>query len=165
MTYKFRDPFAFRAPAEQVDVDPLYALGTIAQAVGSYGPVDLIYLRAGSAVAEAVGSVLTHGGDYVCALFAANAIGSIAVSVSVKASTTPGLYGWYVKRGNVPTLVLASFADNANCYSSGTPGSIDDTVVAGDYVYKAKSITAIDTPSTGLAVIFFDDSSVNDGLA
>jgi len=163
MTIKFRNPIVFRAPAVQVDAvdSPLYAVGTIAEAVDSvYGNLELIYLKAGSGVTEAVGSFCGFGGDYETVLGVANGVySSVAVSLAAK---TAGQFGWYVKSGNVPTLVLASFADNANCYLTSTAGSLDDAVVAGDYVYKAKSISAI---SAGLAVIYLDNAFTTDGLA
>ena len=64
MVIKFRDPLVYRAPATQVDEQALYPAGTIAEAYDStYGELQLIYLRAGSAQAEAVGSCVTYGGD------------------------------------------------------------------------------------------------------
>ena len=166
MTIKFRDPIAYRAPATQVDTDPLYPVGTVAEAYDStYGELTLIYLQANSAVAEALGNGVTYGGDYVGTLGAPNAIGSIAISLAAKDAATPGLYGWYVIKGNVPTTVAALFADNANLYFTATAGVFDDAVVAGDYIYKAKSISAVGTPSAGLAVVFVNGSFSTDGLA
>lgn len=160
----FRDQNTYQGPATQVDTSALYPLGTVAHAEDTtYGPLELIYLKAGSGVTEALGSVVGFGGDYETVLGVANGIYSgVAVALGAVAA---GEYAWHVKRGNVPAKVLASFADNANCYLTATAGSLDDAVVAGDYVYKAKSITAIDTPTTGLAVIFFNDSFTTDGLA
>lgn len=166
MTIKFRDPIAFRAPATQVDAvgEALYPIGTIADAYDStYGALQLIYLKVGSGVTEALGSVIGYWGDYETILGVANGIYA-GVAVSLGAATA-GQYAWHVKRGNVPTLVAASFADNANVYLTATPGTVDDAVVAGDYVYKAKSISAIATPAAGLAVIYFNDSFTTDGLA
>lgn len=163
MTIKFRDPLVYRAPATQVDAvgEELYPLGTIADAYDStLGELQLIYLKAGSGVTEAVGSFCGFGGDYETVLGVANGIySSVAASLAVK---TAGQFGWYIKCGNAPVLVAASFADNANVYLTATPGTVDDAVVAGDYVYKAKSISAI---SGGLATIYLDNSFTTDGLA
>ena len=60
--------------------------------------------------------------------------------------------------------MLALFADNANCYATGTAGSADDSVVAGDLVKNAKGASAIDTPSTGLAEIELYRPFMDDGL-
>jgi hypothetical protein len=164
MTIFFRDQITYRGPVDQVDTAALYELGTIAHGLDdTYGPVELIYLKAGSGVTEARGSVVGFGGDYETVLAVANGIYSgVAVSLGVVAA---GSYAWHVIRGNVATLVAASFADNANVYLTATAGTVDDAVVAGDYVYKAKSITAIATPAAGLAVIYFNDSFTTDGLA
>lgn len=164
MTIFFRDQISYRGPVDQVDTTPLYTLGTIAHAIDTtYGPLELIYLKAGSGVTEALGSLVGYGGDYETVLAVANGIYS-GVAVAL-ADVAAGSYAWHVKRGNVPTKVAASFADNANVYLTATAGTVDDAVVAGDYVYKAKSITAIATPAAGLAVIYFNDSFTTDGLA
>ena len=161
MTIFFKEQNIFQGPATQVDSSAIYPLGTIAEAYDAvYGPLELIYLKAGSGVTQALGSFVGYGGDYETVLGVANGIySSIAVALG---AVTPGQFAWHVKRGNVPTLVLASFADNANCYLTATPGSLDDAVVAGDYVYKAKSISAV---SGGLATIYLNDSFTTDGLA
>jgi len=161
MTIFFKDQITYRGPATQVDESALYNLGTVAHGLDdTYGPVELIYLKVGSGVTEALGSVVGFGGDYETVLAVANGIYS-GVAVALGAATADQ-YAWHVKRGNVPTLVAASFADNADVYLTATAGTVDDAVVAGDYVYKAKSISAI---SGGLAVIFFNDSFTTDGLA
>jgi len=161
MTYKFREPLTYRGISTQVDAvgDSKYAIGTTAKAYDStYGEVELIYLKAGAI--EAVGSFVGFGGDYETALAVADGVYSaVASSLAVKAV---GEFGWYVIKGNVPVKVLASFADNANCYLTATAGSLDDAVVAGDYVYKAKSISAI---SGGLATIYLNNSFTTNALA
>ena len=166
MELKFREQNIFNTTSpDQVDTSAVVEIGTIAKAIdidpnSLYGESELIYLKAGEI--EAVGSVVTFGGDYTTALAVADAVGNVAVSISVKAVDE---FGWYVIRGNVPALVLAGFADNAKCYLTATAGSLDDAAVAGDDVFAAKSITAINTPSTGLAVINFNRSFTMDGLA
>ena len=164
MTIFFRDQTTYRGPVDQVDSTALYTLGTVAQGLDTtYGPVELIYLKAGSGVTEALGSVVGFHGDYETALGVANGIYT-GVAVAL-AAVTAGQFAWHVKRGNVATKVAASFADNANVYLTATPGTVDDAVVAGDFIYKAKSISAIGTPSAGLAVIYFNDSFTTDALA
>jgi hypothetical protein len=166
MELKFREQNIFNtASPDTVDDSPIVQIGTIAKAIdidpdSLYGESELIYLKAGAI--EAVGSVVTFNGSYVTDLAVANAIGKVAVSISVKAVDE---YGWYVIRGNVPAEVLASFAAGAKCFLTSTAGSVDDAPVVGDDIFAAKSLTAIDTPSTGLAVINVDHSFTMDGLA
>lgn len=164
MTIFFRDQNTYLGPADQVDSSALYELGTIAHGEDSnYGPVELIYLKAGSGVTEALGSCVGFGGDYETVLAVANGIYSgIAHALG---AVTAGQYAWHVLNGNRVIKGAASLADNANLYLTSTAGTLDDAVVAGDYVYKAKTITAIDTPSTGLAVAYFNNSFTTDGLA
>lgn len=152
--YAFRDPLTYRGPVAQVDSDALYAIGTTAKATHpTYGEVELIYLKAGDT--EAVGSVCTYSGDYTTALAVAGAVNPIAVSLAVKAADD---YGWYVIRGNVPVKGATGLADNAALYLTAVDGTVDDAPVVGDTIFKAKTITALDTPSTGLAVAHVDYS-------
>jgi hypothetical protein len=74
--------------------------------------------------------------DYSTALLAANAIGPVAFAMSANVASQ---YGWYQVYGKAVGKVLASFADNANCYATATAGSIDDAVVAGDLVKNVKA--------------------------
>lgn len=163
MQLQFRDPISYQGAPEQVDSSALYPVGTIAKAydidpASNYGASELVYLKAGAD--DVVGSVVTYNGSYTSALAVANAVGNIAVSTSIKSANE---YGWYVIKGNVPALVLASFAAASKCYLTATAGSIDDAVVAGDELFAAKSLTAIATPSAGLAVININNSFVMDG--
>lgn len=164
MTIFFKDQNTYQGPTDQVDSTALYPLGTVANAYDTtYGPVQLIYLKAGSGVTEALGSVVGYHGDYETTLGVANGIYT-GVAVALGA-VTAGQYAWHVKRGNAVTKVATGFADNANVYLTSTAGTVDDAVVAGDYIYKSKAISAIGTPSAGLAVIYFNDSFTTDGLA
>ena len=153
-TYNFREPLIYRNPAEQVDDSALYVIGSTAKALHpTYGEVELIYLKAGAK--EAVGSVVNYGGDYTTALAVAGAVDPIGASISIKSANQ---YGWYVIRGNVPVKGASGLTDNAALYLTSTPGTVDDAVVVGDTIFKAKTITALDTPSTGLAVAHLDYS-------
>lgn len=164
MTIFFKDQIAYQGPVDQVDSTALYELGTVAHGLDTtYGPVELIYLEAGTGVTEAQGSVVGYNADYTTVLAVANGIYSgIAVALG---AVTAGKFAWHVKRGKVAAKVAASYAANAAVYLTATAGTVDDAVVAGDYVYKARSLTAIGTPSAGLAIILFNDSFTTDGLA
>ncbi len=136
-------------------------LGTIVTAVDpDYGSGEFIYL-AGVASTE-VGSVVVYNADdFSTTLAAANAIGPIALAT---AATVADTTGWYQIQGKGVAKVLADFADNANCYLTSTAGSIDDAVVAGDYIYGMKGASAIGTPDTGLAEVELQRPFVKDGL-
>jgi len=139
-------------------------LGTIVEAEdkasAAYGVGKFIYLK--GVASTVVGSaVLYNPDDWSTALADANDIGSIAFAMSANVASQ---YGWYQIEGKAVGKVAASFADNANCYLTSTAGTIDDSVVAGDYIFNCKGASAIDTPSTGLAELEINRPFVKDGL-
>ena len=137
-------------------------LGTIVLAKDTtYGVGEFIYLK--GVASTAVGSwVLYNEDDYSTSLLAANDIGQVAVAMSANVADQ---YGWYQIKGKAVGKALAAFADNGNVYATATAGRIDDAVVAGDRVKKAKGASAVDTPSTGLAEFEIDRPFMDDGLA
>jgi len=131
-------------------------LGTVLKAQDkdtstNYGEAEFVYAK--GVASTAVGSVVVIDGvGHTTALASANALGQIGVAMSANTAATS--YGWYcIKAQAVPVKVLASFADAKACYLTATAGSLDDAVVAGDLVHSAISVSAIDTPSTGLALV------------
>jgi hypothetical protein len=138
-----------------------WKLGDIARAVDpTYGAGEFIYLK--GLDNTVVGSWVTYNlDDWSTTLAVADAVGPVAVAM---AACVTGEYGWYQISGKAVGKVLSGFADNANVYLTSTAGSVDDTVVAGDYVYGAKGASAIDTPSTGLAEFEISRPFVKNGL-
>jgi hypothetical protein len=136
-------------------------LGAIAQFTDpDYGTGEFIYLK--GLDNTAVGSVVTYNtDDYTTTLAVADAIGPVAIAM---AATATDQTGWYQIQGKGVAKVLTGFADNANCYLTSTAGSIDDAVVAGDYIYGMKGASAIGTPSAGLAEIELSRPFVKNGL-
>ena len=137
-------------------------LGDIATAQDPvYGNGEFIYLK--GVASTAVGSWVTYNADdYSTTLLAANAIGPVAVAM---AATVANEYGWYQIQGKAVGLALAGFVDDANVYATATAGSVDDAVVAGDRVKRAKGASAVGTPSAGLAEFEIDRPFMDDGLA
>lgn len=136
-------------------------LGLIVRAKDpTYGVGEFIYLQ--GVASTVVGSFVTYNADdNTTALLAANAIGPVAVAMSICVASS---YGWYQISGKAVGKAKASYADDALVYATSTAGSIDDAVVAGDRVKLAKSASAVDTPSTGLAEFeiqrpFMDDAT------
>ena len=141
-----------------------HPLGTVVEAADvaatAYGSGQFIYLL--GVASTAVGSVVLYNADdFSTSLLAANDIGPVAVAMSANVASQ---YGWYQRTGKAVGKVLASFADNANCYATATAGSVDDAVVAGDLVKNMKGASAIDTPSTGLAELEISYPFMDDGL-
>ena len=140
-------------------------LGTRVKAIDNastaYGVGEFIYLQG---VADTVvGSCVTYSqDDNSTALLVADAIGPVAFAMSINVASS---YGWYQIFGKAVTKGLASLADNANIYGTATAGSVDDAIVAGDRVQNAKTASALDTPSTGLAEVEIQYPIVNNALA
>lgn len=142
-----------------------HELGTVIRAKDkastAYGEGEFIYLL--GVASTVVGSFVTYNeDDYSTALLAANAIGQVATAMSINVASQ---WGWYQIRGKAVGKALASYADNGLVYATATAGSIDDAVVAGDRVKKAKGASAVDTPSTGLAEFEIDRPWMDDATA
>jgi|TARA_R110000764_G_scaffold9963_1_gene31194 hypothetical protein len=129
--------------------DLLHCVRAQDRATTDYGEGEFIYLL--GLAATAVGSVVRYSAvSGITKLAVANDKGPIACAM---AATVAGEYGWYQIFGVGVGKVKASFADDANCYLTSTAGSLDDAVVAGDRVHNCIGGSAIDTPSTGLALL------------
>lgn len=137
-----------------------WKLGHVIDAVDpSYGAGKFIYLK-GAASTELGSVVLYHPDDFSTSLAAANDKGSLAVAM---APTVANEFGWYQVFGKGVAKVAAGFADNADCYLTATPGTIDDADVAGDFIRGMKGASAIGTPAAGLAEVELSWPNVHDG--
>jgi hypothetical protein len=124
------------------------------------GTGEFIYLE--GLADTAVGEVVHYNAsDFSTTLAVAGGIGPIAIAMSANVADQ---FGWYQIQGKAAGKVLTGFADNANCYLTATAGSLDDTDVAGDYVYNCKGASAVGTPSAGLAYLEIARPFTNDGL-
>lgn len=144
-----------------VDSVQAVPLGTRVRAFdASYGAGEFIYLK--GVTDCAVGSVvLIAPDDWSTSLAAANDVGKLAVAVAAVDADTK--FGWFQVYGKGAAKVLASFADNGDCYLTATAGSVDDADVAGDYIRGMKGASAIGTPSAGLAEVELGYPEVADG--
>lgn len=123
-----------------------------------YGIAEFIYLKGLNSTA--VGSVVTFtSSSWATALAVANAKGQIGFAM---AATVTGEYGWYQISGKAVAKVATGFASGNVCYLTATPGTIDDAAVAGDEIFTAVSVSAINTPNTGLALISCSNPFVTD---
>jgi hypothetical protein len=123
-----------------------------------YGIGEFIYLK--GVASTAVGSVVTFNADsFETALAVANAKGLIAVAMSANVANQ---YGWYQVYGKSICKVATLFASGNVAYLTSTAGTIDDAVVAGDEIYTSLSVSAIGTPSAGLAEVSISYPFVTD---
>jgi hypothetical protein len=126
----------------------------------TYYAGEFIYLL--GVASTAVGSVVIYNpDDFSTTLASANAIGPLAVAMSANVASQ---YGWYQVHGKGVAKVLTGYLDNANCYLTSTAGSIDDAIVAGDYITGMKGASAVGTPSSGLAEVELWRPFCRDGL-
>jgi hypothetical protein len=162
MAYKIQNPLIGSQPITEVSTTQKHALGTIVPIEDDvYGAGEAIYLRGAASVGR--GDWVTYNiDDGSVTLLAANAIGPVAVAF---AATVASTFGWYHIQGKAVGKCLALFADNANVYATATAGSIDDAVVAGDRVKRAKGASAIGTPAAGLAEFEIDRPFMDDAVA
>jgi hypothetical protein len=162
--YHITNPIAGMQNIGDTSTTQNHVLGTIVQAVDvastAYGAGEFVYLL--GVASTVLGSFVTYNADdNSTALLAANAIGPVAVSMSINVASQ---YGWYQISGKAVGKALTGYADNALVFATATAGSIDDAVVAGDRVKLAKGASAVGTPSTGLAEFeiqrpFMDDAT------
>jgi hypothetical protein len=163
-TYQIINPIVGMQDIADTSTTQNHVLGTIVQAkdvaATAYGSGEFVYLK--GLASTVLGSFVTYNADdNATALLAANAIGPVALSMSINVASQ---YGWYQIGGKGVGKCLASYADNALAFATATAGSVDDAVVSGDRIKNAKSASAIDTPSTGLAEFeiqrpFMDDAT------
>lgn len=119
-------------------------LGTIVTCKDpTYGAGEFIYLD-GVASCAIRDWVTINMDDGSVTRLAANAFGPVGVAMS---TCTASYYGWFQIGGKALGNCLTQFADNGRVYITGTAGSVDDTSVAGDYVWNAKgaSTTTVDS--------------------
>lgn len=145
-----------------VDTEAAVPVGTIVTAADpDLGAGEFIYLA--GVASTAIGSWVTYNADNgSTALLAADAIGPVAVAMAATGAST---FGWYQIQGKAVGAALAGFVDDANVYATATGGSVDDAVVAGDRVKRAKGASAVGGPGAGLAEFEIDRPFMDDALA
>lgn len=136
------------------------ALGSVVKANDTastqYGQGTFIY--ASGAASTVVGSLaLINPDDWSTSLAVGDDKGLLGIAMSINVASS---YGFYQIVGKGVVKTLAGFLDNADCYLTSTAGSIDDAIVAGDYIYGMKGASAVGTPSTGLAEVEINNPSV-----
>ena len=163
--YKSTESQIYNQAIDETSTTQKVPLGTRVRAEDkastAYGEGEFIYLK--GATSTVVGSFVTYNqGTNVASLLVANAVGPVATSMSINVASS---YGWYQIFGRAVGKGLASLADAANIYGTATAGSVDDAIVAGDRVQNAVTVSALDTPATGLVEVAFQYPIVNNALA
>lgn len=148
MAFHITETFPYSQAIADTSTSVEVPKGTIVRALDpTYLAGEFIYLT--GVASTVVGSIVVYSpDDFTTALSTANAIGPVAVAMSINVASQ---YGWYQIGGKAVGKVLSGFADNGDCYLTATAGSIDDADVAGDFVSNMLGASAIGTPSSGLA--------------
>ena len=122
-----------------IDTSPGWALGTLGGTTSANGAKIFVY---GKGVAScAVGSWVVLDEAWQAALTTAGAYGLVGLAVSANVASK---YGWYQVYGyNAAGKVLASCADNAAVYTTGTAGSLDDTASSQTVISGATPRAAV----------------------
>lgn len=118
---------------------------------------EYIYLK--GVASTVAGSWVSFDEAHETTLLTANAKGRVAVAM---AATVASTFGWYQVYGkNTIAKALTGFADNGLIYATGTAGSVDDAVVAGDLVVGAIGRSAL---SSGVITVELNYPFVTDTL-
>jgi hypothetical protein len=162
--FKIIGPVTFDQAIDETSTTQMAPLGMIVlaedQAATGYGVGEFIYLA--GVASTAVGSWVTIADNQTTALAVANGIGQVAVAMSANVASS---WGWYQISGQAAGKVLVGFAaTGSDAFLTGTAGSLDDADVAGDFVLGGVPLSAIGTPSGGLAEFQLNRPSVSDGL-
>lgn len=146
-------------PIANTETTQAHPLGTIVTAYdATLGAGEFVYLS--GVASTVVGSWATYNmDDGSTALLAANAIGPVGVAMS---ANIVNQFGWYQIGGKASGAALTGFVDNANTYATATAGSVDDAVVAGDRVKRAKGASAV---TGGVAEFEIDRPFMDDAVA
>lgn len=99
---------------------------------------EYIYLKGVSS--NAVGSwVSFNTTSYVAVLLAADAVGSVGISMS---TATGSQWGWFMVKGFYASSKSDTVSAAGGLFIDGTAGRVDDQSVAGDFVNGAVSTAA-----------------------
>jgi hypothetical protein len=153
MAYFLSDQLVGYQPVATVDTVQRHPLGTIARGYDvTYGGAEFIYLK--GVASTVLGSWVTYNiYDGTTTLAVANAIGPVAIAMAVLDASTK--FGWYQIEGLATSVctTVSTVADNAVLYLTATGGQVDDAVVSGDFIYRAKAAALTTTNGTLLAEI------------
>jgi hypothetical protein len=113
------------------------------------GYAEFEYHRGVASVAAADACILSRGDAAIRTV--AREKGPVGIAM---AAIVADNYGWFQVKGRAIVNVAAAFADNTVVYLTGTAGTLDDAVVAGDIVYGARGASAIDTGQALIDLVY-----------
>lgn len=165
MTFIIDNPRIGVPQVAAVSTSAQLPLGTIVTAHDPvYGAGEFQYVLFDAATAVGDVCLLTgdDGGPWAEPA-APNDKGAVGVALAVAAA---GNYGWLQIAGQAAVQVASGFATTSGlAYLTATAGTLDDAVVAGDRVKNITPLSAIGTPSAGLALMLLNRPFVDDAAA
>jgi hypothetical protein len=119
--------------------------------IAGLGAGEFIYLKAGAPAP--LGSLVTYDQFLGTTAIAPAAGGKGSVAVAM-CPLLAGQYGWHQIAGTAAVKAPNAMVPGAEVFMlAATPGSVDDTPVAGEQVLNATVTTTTATPAAGLALI------------
>jgi hypothetical protein len=147
MAYRVTEDKIVPQAIADVSTTQKLALGTTIRAYDEvYGEGTFIYVK-GVASGLTGSWAIYNADDWSTTLLVANGIGPVGVMMAALVAST---FGWIQVDGKAIGKCLTSFADNARVFGTGTAGSVDDTSVAGDFIFPAKGASTT-VVSSGVA--------------
>lgn len=122
----------------------------------TYGEAEFIYAK--GAANTVAGSCVIIEGDWTTTLADAKKKGQVGVAMSANVANK---FGWYAIYGVVP-VAAGTVQAKAQAYLTATAGTLDDAVVAGDFLTGSQFQTADGTPAAGFAMIKLSYPAVTD---
>ena len=158
MSFKWRGEHVGLQAVDETSTTQQHELGLRACGFDStYGYGEFIYLPGvASTIAGSAVIYDTYAGTTTLTLAASEGPIGIAMSANVASQ-----WGWYQIFGSAVVDTAAGAVANAMVYVTATAGTVDDADVINTQVDNAVFKTAVDTPSTGFAVIQISYPSAN----
>lgn len=153
MTTLYKSVNLIGADMTKVGTDKLFDLGTVARIKDPTNGLqgEAIYVKSSDAILE--GSLVDYQLSLGTAILAPATGGTGPCGVAL-AAIPSGSYGWVQVEGSAVVKAPNAMVVGAEVWMlAATPGSIDDTLVAGEQILNAKVETTTGTPSAGFARI------------
>ena len=161
MAFTFDTPLLGIQPVDEVSATQQHPLGTIVTGHDpSHGAAEFIYLT--GVANTAAGSWVTYDITGASALLVASAVGPVAIAMAANVASK---YGWYMIQGRHPAALCwtsLALASNALLYATASGGLVDDAVVSGDRIRRAKADEAKATNVATVAVEIYRPSTENE---
>ena len=138
-------------PINETSTVQRHPLGTVVKGADpDNGEAEFVYLK--GVASTAVGDFVEISAEFATVrLLAASAVIGRPLAVAMSANVL-NQFGWYAVRGRVPATFAGAAVAGSRLQATATPGAVDDTATAGDFIDGA--ITAETVSGAGLGDVF-----------